>query len=209
LIFAWPALSTCAAGKLPAAWNIEEPVLVGYGVVLVMGAGNYLGLRHTLSALCWMAGAILLVGPLCPATAGWLPAAAASRTWATLFVAASAWLALRKGSARQPAGRIREPHSLDAVWFDFQDIFGIVWARRLQEHFNEGMKQKGIPVRLGIQGLEVIPESGHATRELSAAEVKSSDAALRRLLQKFVDPAWIDARVGDSADDPCPPKAAT
>jgi hypothetical protein len=202
LIFAWPALSTCATGKLPTIWNIEEPVLVGYCVVLVMGTGNYLGLRHTGSALLWMAGALLLAGPLCPATAGWFPAATSSRAWATLCLAGAAWLAARKVRTPRSAEPAHRLHALDAVWVDFQNIFGIVWARRLQDRFNEGMKHNRLPVRLGTHGLERHDEAGGLTRELSAAEVDSADTALRWLLQKFVDPGWIDARIGRSAPRP-------
>lgn len=202
LIFAWPALSLCAAGKLPAAWNIEEPVLVGYCVVLVMGAGNYLGSRHTAPALLYMAGALLLAGPLCPATAGGLPAATASRAWATLCLAGTAWLAAGKTRFGRPPVPAHPLHALDAVWIDFQNLFGIVWARRLQERFNEGMKQNRVPVRLGVQGFARLAAEGGLTRDFSPAEANSAETALRWLLQKFVDPGWIDARLGRSESGP-------
>jgi hypothetical protein len=202
MIFAWPVLSTCAAGKLPAAWNIEEPVLVGYCVVLVMGTGNYLGFRHTIPALLYMAGALLLSGPLCPATAAWLPAATASRAWATLCLAGAAWLAARKtGVSRHPAPA-HTLQTLDTVWIDFQNLFGIVWARRLQERFNEGMKHNHLPIRLGVQGFELHAAEGRLTRDFTPAEANAAETALRWLLQKFVDPGWIDARVGRPGPGP-------
>ncbi len=193
LVFGWPLVPSLRDLRGAASFNIEEPVVVGYGLVLLMGAGNYLGLRHTLAALLWMAGLLLVVLPLCPATTGWAPGAQTGRLWGTLCLIAAAWIADRQ-SARRPGARSDARQRLDGVWRDFCDLFGIVWARRIQERFNDDARQKGVPLRLGMHGLvdatEKTPAASVDPKALAAAET-----SLRWLLQKFVDPDWIDRRL--------------
>jgi hypothetical protein len=205
LVFAWPVLSAFGRGRLPVTWNIEEPMVVGYALVLVMGAGNYIGLRYTLPAVLWMAALMLLIGPLCPATAASLPAASTGRVTATALLALAAWLGIILAKTRKNApppvhggiGGGRNHKSalasspFDQIWLYFRDTFGIVWARRVQERFNDGMRQQGAKIRLGIHGLE-IPSDGSP---LTAGELQTAETSLRWLLQKFVDPEWIDARM--------------
>src|SRR5262249_28123311 len=138
-----------------AAFSIEEPVLCGYGLVLVMGAGNYIGLRHTPAALLWMAGLLLVVLPLCPGTARWSPSAGSGWAMGMLSLATAAWVAARLVPS-QPNEVAPGRSPLDRVWCDFCDLYGIVWARRVQERFNEDARQKNLPLRLGMQGLERI-----------------------------------------------------
>ncbi|MGE5194749.1 MAG: hypothetical protein ACM3U2_19840, partial [Deltaproteobacteria bacterium] len=71
LVFSWPLLPLLRGSGGASVFSLEEPVVVGYALVLVMGAGNYLGLRFSPSALLWMTGLFLVVLPLCPATVGW------------------------------------------------------------------------------------------------------------------------------------------
>jgi len=62
---------------------------------------------------------------------------------------------LARDTGRSPAAA--EPRSrlaLDRVWRDFQDLFGIVWARRVQERFNDDARRQRLAVRLGMHGLE-------------------------------------------------------
>lgn len=193
LVFTWPLLPSLRHEHGAASFSVEEPVIVGYVLVLFMGAGNYLGLRHSLAALLWMAGLLLVVLPLCPATAGWAPGTHAGRLWGTLCLVASAWTADRM-STRRPGGHPGAAPQLDRVWCDFRDLFGIVWARRIQERFNDDARQSGLPLRLGIQGLE------DAAGKMSAASFDpqtraAAEKTLRWLLQKFVDPGWIDRRL--------------
>src|SRR5262249_13853295 len=137
--------------------SLEEPLLAGYLLVLVMGAGNYLGLRFSLAALLWMGGLALVVGPQCPAAAKWLPEAATGRLSGTLCLVAAAWIAdclAARARRRSPAGP-----ALNRVGGDFRDLLGIVWARRLQARFNEEARRKGLPLRLGIHGVEAAAQS--------------------------------------------------
>lgn len=240
LVFSWPMLSAFWHGRIPATWNIEEPIVLGYALVLVMGAGNYIGLRYTLPALLWIAALALVIGSLCPTTARFLPPASTCRILATLLLAAAAWIvALRARHSPTPAlppqggegakspmappgksfpapplvgegpgmeGRTSpdfqsRPHSLtpfqlNLLWLAFTHAFGIVWARRVQERFNATMLHQQCPLRLGIHGIEsTTPAGSTSLAELSAADLATVESSLRWLLQKFVDPEWIDRRL--------------
>ncbi len=191
LVFTWPLIPVLSHSGGPDAFSLEGPVVVGYVLVLIMGAGNYLGLRFSLSAVLWIAGLLLVVLPLCPATAHWVLAPQTGRAGGTLCLVAAGWLA-----DRQVAGRSRHESlpAFDRVWGDFRDLFGIVWARRVQERFNDDARRQGLAVRLGMQGLEDV--AGHMPAAgFDAASLAAAEASLRWLLQKFVDPAWIEARL--------------
>jgi hypothetical protein len=192
LVFAWPVL-TLRTGFGPVAFALEPPLCAGFALVLVMGAGNYLGLRFSLSAVLWIAGLLLVVLPLCPATSGWAFQADTGRALGTLCLVASAWLADRQaagGNTRTPAAGA----SVDRVWRDFRDLFGIVWARRIQERFNDEAHKQGLPFRLGIDGLESATGASPGA-SLDIQSLAAAEASLRWLLQKFVDREWIDRRL--------------
>lgn len=246
-VFAWPVLSALGRGRLPVTWNIEAPMLMAYALVLVMGAGNYLGLRQTLPAILWIASLALLVGPLCPLTANALPTAPDARLFATLTLTASGWLALatarnrnqspaRQGRPEPPISLRRNGESpevvspgdtavsidhgdgvrsaeapefaesenssrLDSLWRDFRDTFGIVWARRMQERFNDMMRQQGHSIRLGIDGLE----QAEGNPDIPFTGMSAAETSLCWLLQKFVDREWIVVRVDVRGADPFSP----
>jgi hypothetical protein len=190
-VFTWPLVPVLRQSGGPEAFSLETPVVVGYVLILIMGAGNYLGLRFSLPATLWIAGLLLVVLPLCPSTAHWVFAAQTGQACGSLCLVAAGWLAERQVASR---GINESSLAIDRVWCDFRDLFGIVWARRVQERFNDEARRKGLAVRLGMHGLEDTagnaPASGFDPPSLATAEV-----SLRWLLQKFVDPAWIDVRL--------------
>ena len=192
LVLAWPVLPSLRHVGAAVAFSLEEPVVVGYVLVLLMGAGNYLGLRFSLSALLWIGGLLLIVLPLCPVTAGWVFESQLSRPWGTLCLVAAGWIADRQ-ILRSRAVNNESRVPLDRVWRDFRDLFGIVWARRIQERFNEDARRTGLALRLGIDGLE--HRAGTSTSEFDSQSLIAAEASLRWLLQKFVEPAWIDRRL--------------
>jgi hypothetical protein len=193
LVFAWPVLAALQQAAVPVAFALEAPLLVGFTLVAVMGAGNYLGLRFSSSALLWIAGLLLVVLPLCPATSGWVFEAQTGRALGTLCLVASAWLADRQTKGHN-AGTLPQRAPLDRVWRDFRDLFGIVWARRIQERFNDEARQQALPFHLGIDGLE--DATGRApAAAVDGQSLAAAEASLRWLLQKFVDRDWIDRRL--------------
>ena len=196
LVFGWPAASAWSAGWRNAAWVLEEPVFVGYALVLVMGAGNYIGTRGTVSSILYAIAALLIVAPLCPPLASRLPSATLCRLSATVCLAvAASFGAWRRPSARQSSQPATSSgFKFDEVWRDFRNTFGIVWSRRIQDRFNELSRSSNWGVQLTPQGFvgpvePAVPPNQRAPDTLVAAE-----AALRWLLRRFVDPAWIDRK---------------
>jgi hypothetical protein len=193
LVFVWPVAPVLRQTDRAAAFTLEEPVLVGYVLVLIMGGGNYLGLKYSISSLLWMCALLLVVLPLCPATVGLVPAASICRVAAVCCLVAAAWIA-----DRQAAGRKRSAgdstSSLDRAWDDFRELFGIVWSRRTLERFNDYARQKALTIRLVLHGFE--DAAGKPLNFDSDPAIRAAaEAALRWHLQKFVDPEWMDVRL--------------
>lgn len=217
LVFAWPVLPELRTFRGPVAFTLESPILVGFVVVVAMGAGNYLGLRFSLSAFLWIAGLLMVVLPLCPATKEWVFRTDVARSVGALCLVAAAWSADRKAAAGTPRAPLTDV-ALDRVWRDFRDLFGIVWTRRVQERFNDEARKQQFPVRLGIDGLEPADDVGRGSpdpaevadrrspRPYEDESLIAAESSLRWLLQKFVDRDWIDQRMSSAraAGNPAP-----
>ena len=189
LVLGWPAAAAWG-GRFPhAGWSLEEPVFVGFALVLLMGLGNYVGTRCTIPVLLWGVGLVLVVAPLWPPALGLLPEAGACRAGGTLVLVAAIWLAFGLMHVQPPPRR-----SLELVWRDFQNLFGIVWARRIQERFNATAVESHWPARLGPNGLIGLDGGLQDAAALPAGTREEMEHALRWLLRRFVDPQWIDDR---------------
>lgn len=194
LVLGWPAASAWGQQLQRGPWVLEEPVLVGYAFILAMGVGNYFGTVYGVSAALWGVALFFVIAPLCPASAPWAPAPDASRNLGTLFLVASGWHCVWRVRQRK-----RAPDPIDRVWQDFRNDFGIVWARRIQERFNEAAQKSNWPVRLTPHGLKpaVGAESsqGVSTTDLPPQDAAAMETTLRWLLRRFVEPDWIDRRL--------------
>ena len=196
LIFAWPAASAWGRRFLHAPWNLEEPVCVGYLVVLIMGLGNYLGTRLTLSTLLYGWGLLCLIVPLCPPLADRWFADSTARLCATGCLILAGWCGAGL-SRRRPvpaAGPTASPHPFDRLWDDFRNHFGIVWAKRFQDRYNDLAQKNGWPAELTPAGF--VPRDIAARPSVTTSpEIATQEATLRWLLRRYVDPEWIDARL--------------
>lgn len=193
LVLGLPALTAWEPDFTVRPLELETPVVLGYLLVLMMGAGNYFGTRHTPSALLVAAALVLTVAPFSPTLRPAFPEADVSRAWGTICLSLAALAAVR------PAARDRATLSgLDRLWIDFRDTFGIVWARRVQDRINRTADEEQWPARLQMHGLVW-------TRTDLDAETRSKTTAraehtLRWLLKRFVDPEWIDERLAEHSE---------
>ena len=194
LVFAWPVMPAVWRGAgNPAAFDLETPMVLGFALVSIMGAGNYVGLSHSGSALLWLAGLWMIVLPLCPGMASWFKDPAVYRPWAVWCLVAAGWIADRQ-VARRRHSTDHAVLSLDRVWNDFRELFGMVWARRIMDRINEDARRQRATLYLGWHGLETA--TGEKPAEpLDPAAYAAAEQGLRWLLQKFVDPEWIDRRM--------------
>jgi hypothetical protein len=206
----------------PSRLQLETPVLVGFGLVLVMSAGNYVGTRFTLSAVLFTIAVALLVATLAEAVPDQLVKPYSLRLCATVVLSAAVligcWAARtesrRTSAAASQLGAFESRfEGADRLWTDFRNTFGIVWARRIQDRVNSVAIKEVWPVRLESQGFvwqdtEVTPNRGELTQGGSAPNERIEPSAgriehtLRWLLRRFCDPAWIDARLGTAIDVP-------
>lgn len=189
LVLSWPALA-----QLPSVWRgnpmqLETPSVVAFALVAIMGLGNYVGTRFSLPAILLGGALWQVVAPLTGSVEAAIGFAAAFR--ATLCLGAAAALAAVVESAARPI-----PPSLDRVWIDFRNLFGIVWSKRLMERVNDTARRENWPARLEIDGLHwPSPDVTPGQRLLTEQRVEYT---LRWLLRRFVDPPWIDARLPPS-----------
>ena len=190
----------------PAPLRLEEPMLAGYGLVLLMGAGNYLGTRFALPAL--LAAVAMLLVPVSMSSLHWFPESFPARAAATLLLGIAVWMAAiasRKAASRvvglRPSpipigeGRVRVAIAFDRLWNDFRDLYGIVWARRVMDRVNDAAVHEGWPVRLHLQGFAAL-DSAHPPSP-SPNQLQQIERTLRWLLRRFVDPEWIDERLAN------------
>ncbi len=193
LVLGWPALYAWSNGWPPDRLRLMTPAVCAYGVVCVMGLGNYVGTRFLTSALLLGAAFFFLVIPF----AGWLPemwpTSAACRLRATLCAGmAVIWPAILGRSAPDLA-------PWDRVWVDFVNVFGIAWGRRLQDRFNETARKSKWGVKLDLYGL-VWDDAPGATSPADRPQLpqwtSEMTQALTWLLRRFVDQPWLERRVG-------------
>jgi hypothetical protein len=91
VVLALPAVTAWNRNFEPAPLHLEVPMLAGYGLVMLMGAGNYLGTRFAIPALLAAASGLLV--PLSMSSLRWLPERLPTRTVATLLLGLAVWAA--------------------------------------------------------------------------------------------------------------------
>jgi hypothetical protein len=184
-----PAVTAWNRDLRPTPLRLESPMVVGYALVLVMGAGNYLGTRFAIPALLAAGASLTLVWPLSQMAERYSPPTSTLHSAAAIALSTAAWLGARQAAKTRRSSR----NPLDAVWNDYRDFFGIVWGKRIMDRMNDAAQQEGWPVRLQYEGF--VPVDSASPADLSPDQKSRVEHALRWLLRRFVDPAWIDERM--------------
>jgi hypothetical protein len=150
-------------------------------ILIVVGATNGIGTRNWPASALFCGGQVLLLLPYYSADP---PLAAGS---AAFWGLAGIFLSLISLTATGAAQR-EQSGSLDRVWLDFRDEFGVVWALRILERINASARMYDWPVQLTWQGLR--------DREFAPAEIPPLvEESFRTLLRRFVSAEWIDERL--------------
>jgi hypothetical protein len=192
LVLEWPALAQWDESVIGRPLDLEAPTIIGYGVVLLMGAGNYFGSRWTWPVLSGVIGCGLLVSSLGTV---WpmeqmkrdLLRSLAGLCWLAGFV--TAW------RRAKPSCDIS---GWNRVWLDYRNLFGQVWGTRLMLRINEVAQREAWPWRLTESGLEPVTEVANPSADASAADFNSDPRVahcFRWLLKPFVDDDWLDRRL--------------
>jgi hypothetical protein len=189
IVLSLPAVTAWNRDLHPTPLRLEAPMLAGYGLVLVMGAGNYLGTRFAGSAFLAAAACLSVVWPMSEWSSRFPWLRSTTHAVATIGLSLAAWL----GAWQARRTTRMQRNALDRVWNDFRDFFGIVWGRRVSDRVNDAAAQENWPVRLHLDGFA--PADPSKPTELSPAQSDRSEQVLRWLLRRFVDPGWIDERL--------------
>lgn len=94
----------------------------------------------------------------------------------------------------------KKPGSLDIVWRDFRDAFGLLWGLRVAEQANIAARTCDWPLTLRWQGF--VDEGGETLdwNSLPDETRKSLQQVMRNLLRRFVSSEWIAVRMGKGID---------
>jgi hypothetical protein len=184
-----PAVTAWNGDLHPTPLRLEAPMWAGYGLVLVMGTGNYLGTRFSLSALLAAAACLMVILPMSSLSSRLPFHLAKAHAAATIGLSAGVWLAEWQSNRSKP---VPGP-PFGRLWSDVRDFFGVVWARRLVERVNDVARKEDWQVRLHFDGFAA--NEADKPVELSREQLARIEQLLRWLLRRFVDPAWIDGRI--------------
>lgn len=188
LVLGFPAMALRGSGSWTDSLQMELPAAIGFGLVLVMGAGNYCGTRFTLSAGLSVIALILTVGSVTSSISELFPSTLSCRIWGTICLSAAFITAACRSKRSFPT-----TYRMNQIWIDFRDDFGIVWSRRIMDRINRIADEEHWPVRLDLHGFLAL--DGTAEAELSQQAIERVEQVLRWHLRRFVEPEWIDRRL--------------
>ncbi len=184
VVLSWPLVSLGWSTLVSRPLELETPQVVIFALVVVMGFGNYVGTRLTTPASMG-AGTLLLVSLGHSRLVTWTHD---QRLWSetvavTVLAWASLWALQTLRRSDSSLGRF------DRVWADFVVRFGMVWSRRLLDRLQVLAQKQSWKC-------EVTPISFVWPDARDPATEAAVEHALRWLLRRFVDPGWLDERMG-------------
>jgi hypothetical protein len=191
----WGVLALPAAESL--LLNTGQPLeIAGFFswfalALLLVSLFNTLPTRHWLAALAAAGGQAVFLGEYLPVP---LPKTAILNvtTGLGLLAAAALLYALQRPRKLAP--------SLDLLWLDFRDSFGLLWGLRIQERIQAAAKMYSWPVALHWSGWKT--SNGAPLQDLPDAQRQELLATFRGLLRRFVTNEWIDSRLDSSDTNP-------
>ncbi len=188
LVLLWPAAAATRVWRFGVPLELEEPALVAFSVVLVMGCGNYFGTKFTLPAMLYAGAIVLILASLSAAAPNMLRHQLAARATGTLLLGVATGIARLRCLAVAP-----QADTWTALWLDFVDHYGQVWAKRVMDRLNEAARYEEWSAHLEWHGIIWNANVSEVERLKTLARL---DHNLRWLLKRFVEPEWINERLG-------------
>lgn len=173
--------------ELTGAWQLFVLSLV------LVGLANGLPTRGWTSAVALFAGRLLLFAP----NLAWGRSLTARLSLDTSLLGLVLIVAAIVIAAILP-GRRRPAHSIDCVWLDFRDAYGLLWGLRVAERFNAAARQLKWGIHLRWRGLDA--DEGCKRAELTPEILAAARQNLEMLLRRFVSPEWFASRWDDGLD---------
>ncbi|MEX0819243.1 MAG: hypothetical protein WD070_06610 [Pirellulaceae bacterium] len=162
-------------------------ILIGLGVI------NTFPTRYSFPGLLFGGGQLLMLADSLPIVRELFDASP--------MVAGFSGCAISVMMAARLAGRRTQAKgSLDVVWRDFRDSFGLLWGLRIQEQINITARSSKWPLRLRWHGF--VDERGEPLDfgALPEETRRPLHQATENLLRRFVSSDWIAARMGKAID---------
>ncbi|MDA0831989.1 MAG: hypothetical protein O2955_07560 [Planctomycetota bacterium] len=224
LVLCWPAWLDLPRTSKGSRLSLEEPTVLGVGLVAVMGFGNYVGTRWTLAVLLALAS---IVGVMLPISIwgnalqshsqAFRVAATLANSLAAAFVLvrlhtmergsmngkSQSHLATNRSDVYNPTALDQRIEGFNRLWFTFRDLYGLVWARRYQERINHIADREKWPMRLEWFGWVSVRDHASASTQrlterpevITPNTITEMEQQQRWLLTRFVQPEWIDRQL--------------
>jgi hypothetical protein len=188
LVLMWPGVSqvNSSLGRSPAELGITESA--GIVIVILMTAGACLGTSMTIPALLFLTGIVINMLPL----TGYMQADSPLLLFCpALFLICESMVrrrVMRQNVAINAASTVS--NAIDETWQLFQDLYGLVWARRVQDRVNQFASREQWTVLLSMDGFR-----DNAGNSVPDAELEKPRDALRWALGRFAGEEWIRQRL--------------
>lgn len=188
IVLLWPGLSDLISSRGREPLRLGIPAFSGLCLVLMMSMSTCLGTALTSASLFFLSAVSL---GLCPAM-GWMDVNSAWQSLIPFLLLGGVWVAIASIRLKFRAiERARTRSELvDASWSLFQDLYGLVWAKRIQDRVNLFAVREQWSVLLTHEGFRDADGNSPADSELE----KPRDA-LRWVLTRFADEAWISDKL--------------
>jgi hypothetical protein len=184
IVLLWPGLSDLISSRGQEPLRLGVPAFSGVCLVLLMSMSTCVGTSLTFASLfCFLAVSLSLfpaMGWLDPLSF-WPSAVPFLLLTAVALAARSIKISLRVIEMAQTRSEL-----VDASWALFQDLYGLVWARRIQERVNQFASREQWSVLLTHEGFR--DRDGKAP---SDEDLEKPRDALRWVLSRFADDQWI------------------
>ncbi len=188
IVLLWPGLSDLIGSRGQEPLALGVPAFSGLCLVLIMSMSTCLGTSMTVASFFFFAAVSL---GLCPAM-GWIDLASPWQSLIPFLLLCGAVLALK--SIRLQLRNIEMARTrselVDASWSLFQDLYGLVWARRIQDRVNQFAVREQWSVLLTHEGFRDVNGNSPSDKDLE----KPRDA-LRWVLTRFADEQWITEKL--------------
>lgn len=197
LVLEWPALSLLVMSEIDEPLVLQTPAVIGAFLVLLMGAGNYIGTRFTAAILLFCFAEVCIVVSVCelrPEAITPLQLRITACVPLLLSILMTIMAFCRWESSKTGITR---------VWADFRDSFGIVWSRRVAERFNLMAKRAKLGLRIQNNGPvldEELPDNDDRSEDGAKLDQSREEQILRWILKRFVDEPWLNHRLGNSGE---------
>jgi hypothetical protein len=185
LILALPALQALVMGK-SGELDVHPVRSWLLALAIVFGVLNSLFSRYWPCVLLAGLGQVLLLCPAlpwqpCPDEGDW--------AWGLACYAAAVAVAVVLGRALR-----RTDASLDRLWRDFRDAYGLVWTMRVAERINHAARMHGWDVSASWSGIRG-PSGRLPADVLDGDQQRVFRQCVLNLLRRFCNPEWIARRL--------------